>query len=351
MNTTTTIGLKLARVVGGGAYRYGGRALELEIRHARVVVTLAEAGSISKAATKLAMPQPSLTSQLRRIEKAVGGDLFVRSSSGITPTALGERLLPMLADLAIRADAVLAEALSSSSRMLRIGNAEWTPVTFRDALQASMPSLDVRTETVDPASGVDAVSRGALDAALLPCPEGVAPANALEPGLTVEVVAREQVWLAVGHQHRLAGTPSLPESILPSLNWVRYARGHWFHPVEEHVFSRFEYGSPEVRHHVGGHAEAMAWVRDAGMAALTPTTGATGDVNLIAVPGIPRSQLILVWRRGALSVSTARVVSEAVRAYYCDYLRSLPTVWSWMTRHSAEFPELARFLSGSNARL
>ncbi|WP_047222037.1 LysR family transcriptional regulator [Protofrankia coriariae] len=320
--------------------------MNLEIRHARVVAMIAESGSISKAAAKLALPQPSLTYQLRRIEKAIGGDLFVRSSFGITPTPLGERLIPMLVDLANRADAVMAEASSPPSEVLRIGNAEWTPVTLRDALRASLPELDVQTVTMDPAAGMAAVISGGLSVALVPWLEGITPGTLLEPGLTMEIIAREPVWVALPRGHRLAGQPVLTESSLSDLNWVRRVRGNWFHPVEEYLFGRFDQKIPNVLHYVGGHAEAMAWVRDANAVALTPPTGATDEVALVGVSSVPRSQLLLVWRKGSLHLNTVSVLVNTLREYYCEYARTIPQVWAWMIEHPAESPELADYLTG-----
>lgn len=53
--------------------------MNVELRHLRVVVLVAEAGSVGRAARWLKVSQPSLTAQLKRIESAFGGELFERS--------------------------------------------------------------------------------------------------------------------------------------------------------------------------------------------------------------------------------------------------------------------------------
>ena len=50
--------------------------MNVELRHLRVVVLVAEAGSVGRAARWLKVSQPSLTAQLKRIEAAFGGELF-----------------------------------------------------------------------------------------------------------------------------------------------------------------------------------------------------------------------------------------------------------------------------------
>jgi DNA-binding transcriptional LysR family regulator len=51
-----------------------------------------DAGRISAAARVLALSQPAVTAQIRRLEDAVGAPLFVRSVRGVVPTTAGERL-------------------------------------------------------------------------------------------------------------------------------------------------------------------------------------------------------------------------------------------------------------------
>ncbi len=318
--------------------------MHIEIRHARVVATVAESGSISKAAAALGLPQPSLTAQLRRIEKAVGGELFIRSRSGITPTPLGERLIPLLVDLAARADAVIAEASAITSGVLRVGNAGWTPVALQQAIQSSLPYWEVRTETLDPMAGVDAVYRGALTAALVPNAEAIAPLRLPGPAFAKEVVVREPVCVALPQGHELAGRTPVSWPRLAELGWVRQTGTHWFRRVEDHVFADVARFTPSVLRHVGGSAEAMDWVRDADAAALVTPTAARGDVALVPVEQAPRSHLLLLWRRESMHPNTQHRLVHTLRAYYCEYAAAMPGYWSWMTDHPAEFAELAAFL-------
>ena len=53
--------------------------------------TVAEERSVSKAAQKLFITQPSLSQCIQRIESALGTRLFTRTSSGLILTYAGER--------------------------------------------------------------------------------------------------------------------------------------------------------------------------------------------------------------------------------------------------------------------
>jgi DNA-binding transcriptional LysR family regulator len=317
--------------------------VQLEIRHARVVVILAEVGSISKAAAQLGLPQPSLTAQLRRIEKAVGGTLFARSPTGITPTVLGARLVPMLADLVAHADAVLAEATFETGT-LRFGIAEWTPTSLPEAIHRALPAFEVQTVTIDSAAGLADINRGRLDMALISNPELIAPMSAREPTLATAVVVREPIWLAVQKDDPFTDALGVPRSYLSSLPWVRHVPAHWLYEVEEIQFPEWRDFEPKVLHRVAGHAEAMSWVRDAGAVTLVTPTGSNRDVSLLVLDDAMHCELLLVWRAGAVEPDTVRTLVRTLRGYYCAYAKTVPTLWSRMRDHPAEFPELEEFL-------
>ena len=63
------------------------------MRHLRMVVAVAESGSVTKAAAALGIAQPALTAQLNRIDRSLGGNVFVRDRFGARPTELGELIL------------------------------------------------------------------------------------------------------------------------------------------------------------------------------------------------------------------------------------------------------------------
>ena len=56
-------------------------------------LVIAEEGSISRAARKLFLSQPNLSTSLRQLEEELGAPLFERSGRGVTPTAFGSDFL------------------------------------------------------------------------------------------------------------------------------------------------------------------------------------------------------------------------------------------------------------------
>jgi LysR family hca operon transcriptional activator len=62
----------------------------MELRHLRYFVAAVEAGSLTEAARDtLHTSQPSLSRQIRELERQVGAELLRRSVDGVVPTAAG----------------------------------------------------------------------------------------------------------------------------------------------------------------------------------------------------------------------------------------------------------------------
>jgi DNA-binding transcriptional LysR family regulator len=66
---------------------------EMELRHLRYFVAVAEALSFTKAAQKLRLAQPSLTRQVRNLEDEIGVRLLDRSNNRVELTEEGRRFL------------------------------------------------------------------------------------------------------------------------------------------------------------------------------------------------------------------------------------------------------------------
>src|SRR5258708_12155261 len=96
----------------------------MELQQLRYFHGVAWAGSFTGAAEELGIGQPSLSQQIRVLEKSIGTPLFERLGRSLRLTAFGEALLEpaqrILQDVA-RAESSLANLREGVRALLRIG--------------------------------------------------------------------------------------------------------------------------------------------------------------------------------------------------------------------------------------
>src|SRR5215468_11534594 len=72
----------------------GERALRrLKLRELRILTTVAQAGSMGKAAAQLALSQPAVSKAVAEMEYTLGVALLDRTPQGVEPTLYGRALL------------------------------------------------------------------------------------------------------------------------------------------------------------------------------------------------------------------------------------------------------------------
>jgi len=69
------------------------RLRNLDLGTLRSFVTIADTGSMTRAAGRLFMTQSAISMQIKRLESSLGMSVFERSAQGMTPTSEGEQLL------------------------------------------------------------------------------------------------------------------------------------------------------------------------------------------------------------------------------------------------------------------
>ena len=87
----------------------------MELSHIHMVLTIAESGSITKAAAKLYLTPVSLMARLNNLELELGFPLFVRSHRGCTPTPAGVRLCEGGKAILQKTDQLIQECASLAS--------------------------------------------------------------------------------------------------------------------------------------------------------------------------------------------------------------------------------------------
>ncbi|MEU9045225.1 MULTISPECIES: LysR family transcriptional regulator [unclassified Kitasatospora] len=199
--------------------------MELELRHLRIICSIADSGSLTRAAASLRLTQPGLSAQLTRIERVLGGELFSRAQSGVVPTAFGEVVLG-------RARAVLPtvdELLEVSTLAARTG---CSPHRFRlgsvnapllggliTAIGLHHPGAEISSRGRGcPVPLVEDIAGGRLEAAVV----GDSPGYELTPppGVAVEPIATEPLFVALPAAHPLAALEEIALEDLEDEDWA-----------------------------------------------------------------------------------------------------------------------------------
>lgn len=71
----------------------------MNTKHLAYLVEVAKCGSISKAAKKLYLSQPSLSASIAALEEEIGVVLFRRSRSGVVLTEQGEQIIEVAVEI------------------------------------------------------------------------------------------------------------------------------------------------------------------------------------------------------------------------------------------------------------
>jgi DNA-binding transcriptional LysR family regulator len=147
---------------------------EIELRHLRYFLAVAETLHFSRAAERLGMAQPPLSQQIRKLEDVVGHRLFDRTTRGVRLTAAGQLL-------AERASGTLDKVQDDLAQVRRVGRGEEGTLTVGFAgsvmfteLPAAVeiyrrryPKVELRLRESVTAAQIAALVEGTLDLGFL----------------------------------------------------------------------------------------------------------------------------------------------------------------------------------------
>ena len=198
----------------------------MDIQQLRYFVAAAETGSITRAAARCRVAQPSVSQQIARLEAALQHPLFDRLPRGIALTDAGKALLP-------RAKRILSEyddALLHFEDDLDHGVGRFTiaaiptiapylfpkllPMLARDFPRAQLTAIEDTTDNL-----IAQLHDHTIDAAILSPPID-------DPAIKLHTVASEPLLLSVSSDHPLAHRPRAAVPDLRSEPTIALSEAH-----------------------------------------------------------------------------------------------------------------------------
>lgn len=273
----------------------------MELRHLRSFVTVADEGTITAAARRLHIAQPSLSQQLHQLERHLGARLLDRSQRPLRLTAAGERFLAEARAVLDQLDAA-ARAARSAGRgevgELRVGftfgglHEVLAPLLRRH--RDRWPDVDLLPVQLAAAEQLHALRHGRVDVVVSRVTEDVR-----DPHLATRLIRTEHLCTILPRDHPAAGSPAVDLRTLATTPLVMFPRA-----IEPLVFDRYLAAcaaagfSPRIAREVTD-AQTQALLIAAGVG-----VGLTGDGLSLRFPGLayvavspptPLTQIVAVW--------------------------------------------------------
>ena len=178
----------------------------MELRQLKYFVEIAEQGSFTRAAETLAIAQPALTAQVHKLEAELQTELFIRTSRGVTLTAVGEIVREQARRTLDAADATIRSArlaTEAASARIVIGYTRIFPFipiarTVR-RVRRDQPRVKVELREMWSADQMDALVSGAIDVGFVHY-----TTEHEDRDLAIVPVAEESMNVAVPDGHRFS---------------------------------------------------------------------------------------------------------------------------------------------------
>jgi DNA-binding transcriptional LysR family regulator len=171
----------------------------VELRHIRYFLTVAEEGNFTRAAQKLGMSQPPLSSQIKALEEELGAQLFHRIPQGAELTIAGKVLrdriaaIPDLIEAALRDTRRAAKGETGSVRLGFTGSAAFNhrvPNSIR-TFRRKFPEVELSLSEDNSQGLVTALLTGTLDVAF------IRPTSVDHTGLRIYPLEEEPLIVAL----------------------------------------------------------------------------------------------------------------------------------------------------------
>jgi DNA-binding transcriptional LysR family regulator len=193
----------------------GGMKQEMELRHVRSFIAVAEEGNFGRAAERLRIAQSAVSQQIKSLERSLGVTLFDRAARPIELTPAGERFLGHARAILESVDRAVDEttaAVTDRRSVLRFGMSSFGGGPVVDELvrlaRERLTDVDLQVFLDTTLHNVAALNRGTLDVSITYIPFHA------KRHLRFLRLGNIEYKIAVPAGHRLAAVTSIPREDL-----------------------------------------------------------------------------------------------------------------------------------------
>lgn len=290
----------------------------MELRHLRYFLAIAETASFTRAAASLRITQPTLSHQIKQLEKEIGSPLFDRIGLRVRLTAQGS-VLKSYAEQVLN---VIGSGLAAVAELEHLVRGQLRIGVFRSFGNSLLPP--VLTQFMDRYPGVHILLRqqsrlemerglidGKLDFAI-----GYTPS--VSDKIVEEKLFTERLAVAVGKRHPWFTRRRISVGQLHGQSMVLLAAEH---PARRLIDECFKTKGivPHIAAEMNSNEAIVATVRLSALATLLSERMLVGIDDVHSMP-LAESTLVrtavILWHRDAHRPAAARLAAEMIREAY-----------------------------------
>ncbi|MDO7836373.1 LysR substrate-binding domain-containing protein [Sphingobium sp. HBC34] len=274
----------------------------MELRHLRYFIAVAEELHFSRAAARLHVAQPPLSTQIKQLEEEMGVALFLRTKRRVELTEAGSAFLieaRRVLGILDRGVALAREIGTGQRGTLRLGSVysaiyAVVPQMLR-AFAAQHPDISVELSEMTVQQQLDALASGAIDVGILRSPIH-------DPSIETHLLFREGIVALVPTGHALAARGAIHVADLAPYPFLLSGIG-LHSSFRQHVLSLFDRLGimPNIAREIGEIHSIISLVGAGLGVALAPATVShirVSDVTYLPIlDDMPQIEVSLAWHR------------------------------------------------------
>jgi len=291
----------------------------LSLHQLRCFLATYEHGSLTGAAEELGYAQPSVSEQVRLLERSVGSPLFRRVGRGVVPTTVAETLRPHAERTLAAADEAMRVAQSATAletgtiRFGMFGTARlYASAGLVADVLARHPGVRVELVGQNSSDVLEDLRRGRLEAAMIAVPQ------ISSEGMEITPVARDELVYVSTHPDRLespvtAARLARAELVMPETTWravdsTRIVLRRMLHESGRNPQTRIEVEDVETAVELVGLGLADTVIPKGAASQLLPRLAP--DAGYVSLRPRQYDSLAIVHRAGASLSPAARLMIE-----------------------------------------